>query len=66
MWNQYGEIKNIEDVVLQDKLLSYNSIENISWLQPNTKKECVRITTEGGKHIECSIDHPLIALNTIF
>ena len=64
VWNQYGEMKNIEDVVLQDKLLSYNSIENISWLQPNTKKECVRITTEGGKYIECSIDHPLIALNT--
>lgn len=64
VWNQHGEMKNIEDVQLQDKLLSYNSVENISWLQPNTKKECVRITTEGGKYIECSIDHPLIALNT--
>lgn len=62
-----GEVINIEDVNINDKLIGYNgltsSVENISWKQPIGYKECVRITTEKGNSLECSIDHPILALN---
>ena len=62
-----GQPINIEDVNKGDKLLGYNcnksSVENISWLQPYAEKECVRICTEKNNYIECSIDHPILAIN---
>ena len=62
-----GQPVNIEDVNKGDKLLGYNcnksSVENISWLQPYAEKECVRICTEKNNYIECSIDHPILAIN---
>ena len=62
-----GQPINIEDVNKGDKLLGYDcnrsSVENISWLQPYAEKECVRICTEKNNYIECSIDHPILAIN---
>lgn len=62
-----GESFNIEDVVLQDKLLGYNgnnsTVENISWKQPIGYKDCARITTEKNNYLECSTDHPILAVN---
>ena len=62
-----GQPVNIEDVNKGDKLLGYDcnrsSVENISWLQPYAEKECVRICTEKNNYIECSIDHPILAIN---
>lgn len=62
-----GETINIEDVLLQDKLLGYNgsitTIENISWKQPIGYKNCVRINTEKANSLECSEDHPILVLN---
>lgn len=62
-----GTLANIEDVQLKDKLLGYNgtesTVENISWKQPETYKQCVRIVTEKNNYLDCSIDHPILALN---
>lgn len=62
-----GQSFNIENVVLEDKLLGYDgfqsTIENISWKQPIGYKECVKIVTEKNNYLECSIDHPILALN---
>lgn len=62
-----GKPINIEDVAINAKLLGYNgsnsSVEDITWLQPYGEKECVRIITSKNNIIECSIDHPILALN---
>lgn len=62
-----GEPINIEDININDKLLGYDgqesTIENISWKQPIGYKECVKISTEKNNSLECSIDHPILALN---
>ena len=62
-----GKPINIEDVSINAKLLGYNgsnsSVEDITWLQPYGEKECVRIITSKNNIIECSIDHPILALN---
>lgn len=62
-----GTLTNIEDVQLKDKLLGYNgtesTVENISWKQPEAYKKCVRIVTEKNNYLDCSIDHPILALN---
>ena len=62
-----GTIVNIEDIKLNDKLIGYNgvesTVENISWKQPEAYKRCVRITTEKNNYLDCSIDHPILALN---
>ena len=62
-----GKPINIEDVSINTKLLGYNgsnsSVEDITWLQPYGEKECVRIITSKNNIIECSIDHPILALN---
>lgn len=62
-----GKPINIEDVSINTKLLGYNgsnsSVEDITWLQPYGEKKCVRIITSKNNIIECSIDHPILALN---
>lgn len=67
VWNHKGIPTNIEDITKETGIIGYASIgtinENISWLQPPSQKECVRITTENGSTIECSTDHPLLYTN---
>lgn len=62
-----GEPILIQDVQKNDKLLGYNgnksTSENISWLQPIGYKECVRIYTEKANYLDCSVDHPILAIN---
>lgn len=64
VWDKYGKLVNIEDITKDTGILGYASkgviSENISWLKPPAKKDCVRITTEKGFVIECSTDHPLL------
>jgi hypothetical protein len=64
--DENGVLKNIEDIKLGDKLLGYNgdsvSTEDITYIQSEAYKECVRITTSKGGMLECSIDHPLLTL----
>lgn len=65
VWNNDGKLVNIEDITKESGIIGYASKgtieENISWLQPPAKKECVRIVTENGNSIECSTDHPLLS-----
>ena len=64
-----GNLRDIEDIQLGDKLLGYDgnkaSTEDITYIQGEAYKECVRITTSKGRQIECSIDHPLMAVNNV-
>lgn len=62
-----GSSVNIEDVKVGDRLLGYDgkssTIEDISWKQPVGFKDCVRIYTEKANYLDCSTDHPILALN---
>ncbi len=64
VWDNKGQLRNIEDITKKTGIIGYASKgvieENISWLKPPAKKECVKITTVKGESIECSIDHPLL------
>jgi intein/homing endonuclease len=61
-----GSLINVEDVKLNDKIVGYDivtqqySIENVNWLQPPSKKECLKITTTSGRELLCSTDHPIL------
>ena len=67
--DENGNLRDIEDIQLGDKLLGYDgnkaSTEDITYIQGEAYKECVRITTSKGRQIECSIDHPLMAVNNV-
>ena len=66
VWTKDGKLINIEDLEQEDGILGYNhsynevSKEGISWMQPPTKKECYKITTNTGRQLECSLDHPIL------
>lgn len=64
VWDKYGMLRNIEDITKDTGIIGYAGKgvieENISWLKPPAKKQCVRITTDKGEKIECSTDHPLL------
>jgi len=64
VWNNQGNLINIEDLKQEDGIIGFNekgySKELITWMKPPEKKECVKITTEGGDSIECSIDHSFL------
>lgn len=66
--DENGMIHNIEDIQLGDKLLGYDgtqmSTEDITYIQGEAYKDCVRVTASNGNTLECSTDHPLLALNT--
>lgn len=64
VWDKKGRLVNIEDITKDTGIIGYGGIgttkEHIPYLQPPTKKECLRITTNKGFSIECSTDHPLL------
>jgi len=65
VWNNKGELINIEDIKQEEGILGYEnnvgvSEENITYWQPPAKKECIKVTTNTGRSIECSIDHPIL------
>lgn len=65
VWTNDGSLVNIEDLVHSEGILGFNekegkvSKENITYWQEPKFKECLLITTNTGKQIECSTDHPL-------
>lgn len=62
-----GKLVNIEDINKHTGILGYNgnnaSIEDVTYIQDIVEKDCIRIETELGEFIECSVDHPLLMLN---
>ena len=60
-----GNVKLVKDLQASDTIIGYNlstgsySVESITYLNTPTLKECVKITTNSGRTIECSIDHPI-------
>ena len=66
VWNNYGELINIEDLIPEQGILGYDSIKNgvskeeITYWQPPHEKPCYRITTNKGRVLECSDDHPIM------
>ena len=64
VWTSTGDCINIEDIRKEEGILGWDTyqavqqeIENIN---PPSKKPCVRITTNTGRILECSTDHPLL------
>lgn len=66
VWNNNGELVKISDLKKEDGIIGYDkntqsySKEDITYWQPPTNKECVKITTNTGRYIECSLDHPIL------
>lgn len=69
VWNNKGNLIPIADLNINEGILGFDSNtnevskENISYWQPPTKKHCIRITTNTGRFIECSVDHPILWSN---
>lgn len=66
VFNLDGKPFKIEDIKVNDSILGYNgketSNEKITYTTPIAYKECLRIYTSKNNYIDCSIDHPLLAL----
>jgi len=64
VWDNDGNLVNIEDLKPENGILGYDgngiSKEKITYWQPPTEKECYKITTNTGRYLECSYDHPIL------
>ena len=64
VWTADGNCVNIEDLNIEDGIVGWDTYQavpqNISNLNPPASKPCLRITTNSGRTIECSTDHPLL------
>lgn len=66
VWDRNGHLIPIEDVTYEsgivgfDEELARSVPQNISYLNPPNKKECVYIETDSGRSIRCSVDHPIM------
>lgn len=66
VWDNNGNLVSIKDLNIDDGILGFDSKsgavskEKITYWQPPTNKECVRIETNTGRFIECSNDHPIL------
>jgi intein/homing endonuclease len=60
-----GDLVKISDVDINNGIIGFDlknkkiSKEDITYWQPETYKDCVKITTNSGRWIECSNDHPI-------
>lgn len=65
VFNNKGELVSIEDLTKEEGIIGFDekhysySKENITYQQPYTEKEVVKLTTNSGREIECSTDHPI-------
>ncbi len=63
VWTADGRLINVEDLNKGDGIIGFDgkqkSVENIPWMQEPTIKDCVRITTNTRRTIDCSTDHPI-------
>lgn len=66
VWTNEGDLVNIEDLDVSKGILGYDtdkglvSKETIIHWKPPFEKQCYRITTSTGRHLECSDDHPIL------
>ena len=66
VWTKDGDLVNIEELKTSQGIIGFNedtqsySKENISHWQQGYEKDCLRITTNKGKVVECSDDHPIL------
>ncbi|MBQ9254860.1 MAG: hypothetical protein IJ180_11325 [Bacteroidales bacterium] len=64
-----GEWVSVKNIKLNDTIIGYDinkqchTKEIVEYLFPSSEKECVRITTNNFRTIECSIDHPIYSSN---
>lgn len=67
VWNNNGDLVSIENLTQEEGIVGYDSKNDciakqpISYMQPPQEKQCYRITTNTGRFIECSEDHPIYA-----
>lgn len=63
VWTSTGNLVNIEDLSADEGIVGWNTYQavqqKIEHINPPSKKECVRITTDSGRILECSKDHPI-------
>lgn len=64
VWTADGNCVKIEDLNPEDGIMGWDTYQaypqNISNVNPPAEKECVRITTNTGRILECSKDHPVL------
>ena len=64
VWTNSGNCINIEDLNKEDGIVGWNSysavLQSIENINPPSKKECLEITTNTGRTLRCSKDHPLL------
>lgn len=64
VWDNSGNLVNIEDLKKEQGIIGYNgttySKEDITYQQKGYEKPCYRITTNSGRVLECSEDHPIL------
>jgi len=63
VYDKNGLKKNIEDIKQEDGILGYNSYSTVpleieKFREPH-ETECYKITTNSGRTLECSYDHPI-------
>ena len=64
VWTANGKCVSIEELNPKDGIMGWDTYQaypqNISNVNPPAKKPCLRITTNTGRTLECSTDHPLL------
>ena len=64
VWTADGNCVNVEDISFEDGIMGWDTYQacpqNISNINPPSEKQCLKITTNSGRSIMCSIDHPLL------
>ena len=64
VWTSTGDCVNIEDIKKEQGILGWDTYQavqqHIDNINPPAQKLCVRITTNTGRTLECSTDHPLL------
>ena len=64
VWTSTGDCVKIEDIYKEQGIIGWNTYQavqqHIENINPPAKKPCVRITTNTGRTLECSTDHPLL------
>lgn len=64
VWTNNGNCVNVEDLTPEDGILGWDTYQvarqNIEHMNPPAEKPCLRITTNTGRTLECSTDHPLL------
>lgn len=68
VYKSNGEPCRIEDLKQEDGIVGFDNVsskavsQDITWMKPPAEKECYRITTERGRVLECSGDHPILTV----